>query len=216
MLFRKKAHSRYFGLFSIINHWIANNVEQAYAFSEMRITMSIPQMKINKILFATDLSENARYAFSYAVSLANLYEAHLIILHVLIEDAALEEKLIGHVGAEQLEEIKRQQVEDARLALIGKQKKSETIRRVLNNFCGSVAGGMGDQPCVCDEIIIQSGDPVEQILALTKNQGCDIIVIGSHGHGPLSDKPIGSTAERVLRRSRTPVLMVRLPDESVG
>lgn len=174
--------------------------------------MTIPQIRVNKILYATDLSENARYAFAYAISLANLYEAKLIILHVLIEDAGIEEKLAGYVGAERLEEIKKQQLEDARQALIGKRKQSETIRRVLNNFCTGVAEGLGDPNCISDEILIQSGDPVEQIIHHTKEHECDLIVMGSHGHGTLADRMIGSTAERVLRRSRTPVLMVRLPE----
>ena len=34
--------------------------------------MILPKVEVNKILYATDLSENARYAFAYAVSLADL------------------------------------------------------------------------------------------------------------------------------------------------
>ena len=34
--------------------------------------MDIPKVEVKKILYATDLSENARHAFAYAVSLANL------------------------------------------------------------------------------------------------------------------------------------------------
>ena len=43
--------------------------------------MIIP--KIKKILYATDLSENARYSFRYAVSLSHQYDASLTIFHVL-------------------------------------------------------------------------------------------------------------------------------------
>ncbi|MGD8721592.1 MAG: universal stress protein, partial [Desulfobacterales bacterium] len=43
----------------------------------------LPDIKI--ILYATDLSENARRAFGYAASLANRYGAKIIVLHV-IED----------------------------------------------------------------------------------------------------------------------------------
>jgi len=39
--------------------------------------------EIRKILYATDLSENARHAFGYAVSLANRYGAGITIMHVL-------------------------------------------------------------------------------------------------------------------------------------
>ena len=44
--------------------------------------MLVPKVEIQKILYATDLSENARHAFGYAVSLANMYEAQLVILYV--------------------------------------------------------------------------------------------------------------------------------------
>jgi nucleotide-binding universal stress UspA family protein len=52
--------------------------------------MIIPEIK--KILYATDLSKNARYAFAYAVSLANLYDAKIILLHVLPEVPELVDK----------------------------------------------------------------------------------------------------------------------------
>ena len=41
----------------------------------------IPEIK--KILYSTDLSENSKFAFSYAASLANRYDAAITILHVL-------------------------------------------------------------------------------------------------------------------------------------
>ena len=40
---------------------------------------------IKNILFATDLSENARYAFTYASAIANRFGAAITILHVLEE-----------------------------------------------------------------------------------------------------------------------------------
>lgn len=47
--------------------------------------MILPNIKIKKILYATDLSGTAVYAFSYAVSLADMYGAGILILHVLAE-----------------------------------------------------------------------------------------------------------------------------------
>jgi len=43
--------------------------------------MIIPEIK--KILYVTDLSENSRYAFAYAASIANRYGAGVTILHVM-------------------------------------------------------------------------------------------------------------------------------------
>ena len=40
-------------------------------------------------------------------------------------------------------------------------------------------------------------------------------MMGTQGHGILEDALIGSTARRVIRRSKKPVLVVRLPDEDL-
>ena len=48
-----------------------------------------PKVEVKKILYATDLSENARFAFAYAVSLADLYNAAITIIHLLPEVPAL-------------------------------------------------------------------------------------------------------------------------------
>ena len=45
------------------------------------MNVDLPVVDIKRILYATDLSENARYAMAYAVSLANTYCAQITILH---------------------------------------------------------------------------------------------------------------------------------------
>ena len=44
--------------------------------------MNLPKVDVKKILYATDLSENARYAYAYALSLADLYQAAITIIHI--------------------------------------------------------------------------------------------------------------------------------------
>jgi len=61
--------------------------------------------------------------------------------------------------------------------------------------------------------IVVRGNPVEEILKYSEEKNCDLIVMGIHGHGTLVDAMMGSTARRVLRRSKKPVLVVRLPEE---
>ena len=39
--------------------------------------------------------------------------------------------------------------------------------------------------------------------------GCDLVVLGSHGHGWIYDRLIGSVAAHVVARGETPVLLVR-------
>jgi nucleotide-binding universal stress UspA family protein len=53
------------------------------------------------------------------------------------------------------------------------------------------------------------GDPVDAILQVAQGWDADLIVMGTHGRRGLSHLVLGSTAERVLRRSRLPVLVTK-------
>ncbi len=176
--------------------------------------MKLPKVKVNKILYATDLSENARYAFAYAVSLADLYNAAITFIHVLPEvRSRLDKSIIGYISEERWEAIKSQNVEEAREAIIGKRRDHLAIRDVLHQFNEDVKKGREGEGFVTDDIIVVQGNPVEEILKYSEEKNCDLIVMGTHGHGTLADAMMGSTARRVLRRSPKPVLVVRLPEE---
>ena len=51
--------------------------------------------------------------------------------------------------------------------------------------------------------------PAEAIIATAKQQGCDLIVMGSHGRGALGRLLLGSEALKVLTSSAVPVLICR-------
>lgn len=177
--------------------------------------MELPKVEIKKILYATDLSENARYAFAYAASLADLYNAAITIIHVLPEiPDRLDKNIVGYISAERWEEIKSQNVDEAREALIGKRRDHLTIKDALHQFSENVKEGHEDAGFITDDIVVVRGNPVEEILKSAEKINCDLIVMGTHGHGPLADAMMGSTARRVLRRSRKPVLVVRLPEDN--
>ena len=176
--------------------------------------MILPKVDVKKILYATDLSENARYAFAYAASLANLYGAKITLLHVLPEvPELLDKQVIGYIDADRWEKIKAQHFQEAKEALIGKRKDHLAVKDVLNQFSEKVKEGQEGEGFSTDEIIVERGNPVEQIIAQAEKKNCDLIVMGTHGQGTLTDVMMGSTARRVLRRSTKPVLVVRLPEE---
>ena len=176
--------------------------------------MKSPEVKIKKILYATDLSENARYAFAYAVSLANLYNAQITLLHVLPEvPDVLDHHVVGYISSEHWEQIKARHFQEAREALIGKRRDHVVIGEVLQQFSEDAKQAKPDETFETDEIVVEHGNPVEQILKQAEEKNCDLIVMGTHGHGTLADVMIGSVARRVVRRSTKPVLVVRLPEE---
>ena len=175
--------------------------------------MILPKVSIQKILYATDLSEAAKPAFAHAATMAAKYDAGLVIVHVLDEKPDLDEKIIGYVRADQWEEIKKRNEDDARSALIGKLSPRSLIGEALDLFAKDASQEMEEISFRTDGVFVVRGNPVEQILQQSVEQDCDMIVMGTHGEGTLADAMIGSTARRVVRRSRIPVLVVRLPDE---
>jgi nucleotide-binding universal stress UspA family protein len=179
------------------------------------MNVDLPQVAIKRILYATDLSENARYAMAYAVSLANSYCAQIIILHVIDETPEfVDAHVIGYIGASEWENIKRRNVDEARDVLIGKKRDNVMIHEVLDHFCQNLRPGTNDHEAAMDETVVKRGNPVVQILATAEEKKCDLIVMGTHGRGTLVDTMMGSTTSRVLRRSKIPVLSVRLPKEA--
>jgi nucleotide-binding universal stress UspA family protein len=171
--------------------------------------MDIPKVEIKKILYTTDLSESGRYAFSYAASLVNAYKAELSVLHVIEEGPDLDKSLAGYISEELWEQIKKQNLEEAREILINRKRDNAAIRKCVGDFCEEIQSSAGET-YVAYDITIEMGHAVEKILEYAAQGSYDLIVVGSHGHGTL-DTMMGDTARRIVRRSEIPVLVVRLP-----
>ena len=172
--------------------------------------MMLPNIQIKKILYATDLSETAVHAFAYAVSLANLYGAGITILHVLAEFPG-EEFIANMINTDTWEEIKSRHYSDARNQLIGKKRDSVAMKEVLEAFSEKTQSDAQDQAFVTDEVLIKNGVPAEVIVETAKERNCDLIVVGTYGHGTITDVLVGSTAKWVIKNSPIPVLVIRLP-----
>jgi len=157
---------------------------------------------IEKILYATDLSENARFAFGYAVSLANRFGADIVILHVL-EDfpSYMHSQLVDLLGEEKWQELQRSR----------KKEIVDVLVHKLEDYCAETGSANESCPFNVMDIKVRSGHPVEEIIAESVASDYDVIVMGTHGHGILAGAMMGSTAMRVLRRSHVPVMVVRLP-----
>ncbi|MGD9057612.1 MAG: universal stress protein [Desulfobacterales bacterium] len=161
----------------------------------------IPEIK--KILFTTDLSENARYAFSYAASLANRYDAGITIMHVLEDISPTTDNLVvSIIGQEKWDELR------------GSNEKEviETLKTRLTKFCDDVQAELPSCPFITDKIKVTIGKPVAEIMQEVENNDYDMVVMGAHGHSVLADAVMGSVSRRVVRRCKKPVLVVRLPE----
>jgi nucleotide-binding universal stress UspA family protein len=161
--------------------------------------------EINKILYTTDLSKNARHAFSYAASIANRYDAGVTILHVLEDISPTTESLVTNIIGEE---------EWGRLRTRNEKEVLDKLQSRLTKFCDGVQAELPACPFITDNIIVKIGNPVDEILQEAENKGYDMVVMGAHGHSVLANALMGSTSRRVIRRCKTPVLVVRLPEEN--
>ena len=162
----------------------------------------IPDIK--SILYATDLSESARHAFSYAASLANRYDAGITILHVLEDISPTAENLVLNIiGKEKWDELR------------GNNEKEvlDTLKSRLTQFCDDVQAELPSCPFITDKVKVKIGRPVEEILHEIEENNYDMVIMGAHGHGALADAVMGSVSRRVVRRCKKPVLVIRLPGE---
>ncbi len=162
--------------------------------------------EIKKILYATDLSPNARYAFEYAASLADRYDAKITVLHVLERlNPSTTMEIEGYLGEEEWEKIQKEK----RDGLL------DEITMRLNDFCAQVNDKLTDCKIIIEDILSIAGIPTEEILKQSDKLDADIIIMGAHGHGLFTDALLGGTARRVVNRSRVPVMVVRLPEDNV-
>lgn len=58
------------------------------------------------------------------------------------------------------------------------------------------------------EFVIAQGHAGSELVAFARHAGCDIIMMGSRGHGPVSSVLLGSTSTYVLQHSPCPVLIM--------
>ena len=172
--------------------------------------MELPDIQIKKILYATDLSENAVHAFSYAVSLANKYGASITTLHVLSEYSG-EDFVTSMINADTLQEIRDRNYAEAKTQLIGKKRDKTAVKEILQAFYDEALADDELSNAVSDEVLIKRGAPAEVIVQTAEEMHCDLIVLGTRGQGIITDFLIGSTAKWVLRHSPIPVLVIRLP-----
>jgi nucleotide-binding universal stress UspA family protein len=137
---------------------------------------------IRTILHPTDFSDRSAPAFALACSLARDHGARVIILHVIPPPGS------------HAEVIARQEPNSYRA------EASDRLYRVR------APDGTVDL-----DHRLSDGDPGAEILRVAEDEGCDLIVMGTHGRTGLPRLLTGSVAEEVVRRAPCPMLTVKAP-----
>ena len=163
----------------------------------------IPQIK--RILYATDLSPNSVYALRYAINSAVKHHADIIILHVFEKvDPAGSTWLDPYLYEERHQRLYTERITETKDLI---QKRLKAIRE--NELKEHKNNPELDDMTISIEIC--EGFPAEEILSKADELNCDAIVMGTHSKGIIANTFLGSTAKRVLRRTRKPVFIIPLP-----
>lgn len=141
-----------------------------------------------RILVPTDGSEISQKAVQTACSLAKLCGAQLTTLSV--------KSPFPYSAISEMQPVPPQEYYDAQ----------ERITTAWVNQALAAAKTAGVE---CKGFTVEATHPWEAIIEQARTDGCDLIVMASHGRRGLSALLIGSETQRVLTHSPIPVLVVR-------
>jgi len=163
---------------------------------------------LKKILVATDGSDHANKAVSFAADIAAKYGAHIDFIHVLPAHATAEQ-VRGLIDVSRLPEP--MQAEFARFEGMQHQADSsnQTALSIEIPFPAELLVAVGD--VLLEEAertaaeagvksvdrIWQRGDPANAILAAAKERHADLIVLGTRGLSDLKGLFVGSVSHKV-------------------
>ena len=147
---------------------------------------------VRRILAPTDLSEHAQLALSQTVALAKRLDAHVTVLHCLVEAE------FAYVNM-------------AEVPSYDPAGTLEQVRKETREVFDRTIGGFEWQGVPHDAVFVE--DYAARTI-LARQDAFDLIAMGTHGRTGLAAALLGSVAHDVLRRAHTPVLALRDPKRS--
>ena len=136
-----------------------------------------------KILIPLDNSVTDETILIHVRQLAQLTHAQLILVHVADGFAA---RLQDQLNLADSEEIKDDQV-----------------------YLDFVCAGLTKDGFDAHAVLVHGKEPVDGILSVALDEGCDLIAMATHGHHFIEDVILGSVANTLRHRTDIPILMIR-------
>ena len=141
-----------------------------------------------KILYPTDFSDAAGKALEYVKRLKASGAKEVIVLHV--NDERGMESVNRILGESEFKKLQKRKIEE-------KERKLKRVAKELVEADLKVKSR------------IETGMPAREILRVEDEENVSIIVIGSHGRSNLEEIFLGSISEKVIRKSKNPVFVIK-------
>lgn len=150
-------------------------------------------LSIRRILFPTDFSEPAEYAWPYALTFAQEFEAEVHLLHVIAPPPRLTEAYAVSFDPEGT--VQALTVE-ASTSLDGQVEAAKSRGLIFRRE-------------------VRVGVDYREIIDYATKHDIDLIVMATHGRTGLAHVLLGSVAEKVVRNAPCPVLTIKHPSLKV-
>jgi len=141
---------------------------------------------MKKILLPVDGSEFCDKAYDTARDMAQKFEAEIVVFHV----ENIESSFSYAYTTSDFQAI------DSYI----KQKSSEIIEGAKGRF---------ENTGIKVTFETTTGDPASEIIDYANGNGCDMIIVCTHGMNPTRRFLIGSVANKVVHHAQVPVLVMR-------
>ena len=144
-----------------------------------------------RILLPTDGSENAEKAGEYAISLADLSGADIIVLNV--------------IDTYYLEAIPQPDVRES----VDEELRAD-VQRAVERFEAKIEENKCNGKCqnVNFKILIKEGKPADVILKTINEEGIDQVIIGKSSKKGLERFLLGKTTDKVVKEAKVPVNVI--------
>lgn len=152
-----------------------------------------PTLGLRSILVPIDFSIHSKNALKYAIPLAEQFGASLHLVFVVEPTVYPADLGFGQVVLPGVEEELR-------------EKGAEELQALIEREIGSR---------VQASCTVRTGSPHQEILNEAEEKNVDMIVVATHGHSGVEHMLFGSTADRIVRHAKCPVLTIRPEGEKL-
>ena len=150
-------------------------------------TDEVGLQKLTKIVVATDFSEHSKRVVEYAFDLKRIFDATIYMLYVIETGHAIEWAIKqGHF-------------------IHGMDKMREWAGNQLLNL---TPDEFVKDPTVIR--LVETGSPGDVIPDVAYEVGADLTILGTHEYGTVHTHLLGTTTDKLLLKTSTPVLTVKL------
>ncbi|MFZ4106271.1 universal stress protein [Flavobacterium sp.] len=148
-----------------------------------------------KVLIALDYNTNATEIADIAYSFAKSMNAEITLIHVIENETYYTSFITSPITG----------LFDFDSATFYQYMNSENLVSAANYYLGKIKKHLKDSKI---HTIVESGDLADVILKTALELKVDLIIIGSHSQKWLEQILIGSTTEKVLSNTQTPLLII--------